>query len=277
MSWRRFALALCLALSLIPPALARSPLDDPRAHGLVPVAEGIWAEASLPGVDRDALVHLVSDARARVEHYYGALAGHPNIAFCASDRCYTRLGAHGLGFSDGQHVLIAPRGRRAAIVAHELAHVELATRLGGMDQVLHRVPQWFDEGLAVMISGAEEFSEHAWRDATENGRHAPSLDALADLPTWHRLTGEQGEGMQLTYGTAGHEVRRWTDLSGHAAPDQLTRALRDGEAFTTAYRRLASAPPPPGGFAARAAQGWDSANAAPGFSAQTMRDTRSAE
>ncbi|WP_230969741.1 hypothetical protein [Nitrogeniibacter aestuarii] len=272
MRWQHAALSLLLALVLTGPARAASPLDDPRQHGMVRVAEDIWADAAMEAEAREQLVPLVRQAQQRVARHYGTLAGAANVVFCATRSCYQRFGAHGLGFSDGSHVLIAPRGRRVAIVAHELAHVELATRLGGMDAVMRSVPQWFDEGLAVLISGAEEFNESTWRAATDEGRSAPALDELADMDSWNRLTGTDGAGMHLTYGTACHELRRWTQAAGPEGPRNVVSALRNHEPFAAAYRRIEAQSDPLPVFAAHDGQAWTSANAADGgLTPQTIR------
>ncbi|MFG1943168.1 hypothetical protein [Nonomuraea sp. NPDC048826] len=44
--------------------------------------------------------------------------------------------------------MLSPRGADPVIASHELSHVELHTRLAGAE-----VPQWFDEGLAVVVCG----------------------------------------------------------------------------------------------------------------------------
>lgn len=263
-----------LVVALTTPAFAASPLDDPGAHGMVRVTQGIWAEARMDEAARAALTPLVDEARRRVARYYGTLADTTNVVFCASDTCYRHFGAHGLGFSDGEHVLIAPRGRRAAIIAHELAHVELASRLGGMDRVNATVPQWFDEGLAVMISAAEEFNERAWQAATHGGRTAPALEALAGMASWNRITGPDGAGMHLSYGTACRELKRWARSTGTDGPRAMVAALRNQEPFAAAYRRIELLPSGVPSFAVHAGEPWSTASTSDGqLSPQTIRDS----
>lgn len=70
----------------------------------------------------------------------------------------------------------ALRSRRAALdatVAHELAHLLLHQRIGELGWV----PQWFDEGLAVQLSGAV-----GWRDRLATwGRGPVHLRDLTDV------------------------------------------------------------------------------------------------
>ena len=130
--------------------------------------QNLYLDPALPAALKKRIPALLAEARARVEAYYGPLQARPKLVFCASPDCYNGFGAIGLGYTDGSNLVISRSGLRSAIIAHELAHVELASRLGGISRVLDSVPQWFDEGLAVLISGAEEYSESAWRSATRN-------------------------------------------------------------------------------------------------------------
>jgi hypothetical protein len=64
------------------------------------------------------------------------------------------------------------RQRLPALLTHELSHAHLG---GWMSQLgVWRLPQWFKEGLAVMVSGgggAEGVSESQARDAIRRGDH----------------------------------------------------------------------------------------------------------
>ena len=233
------AAALALAF-LAPVSLFAASLESPEDAGMQAAGNGLFLDPALTAAQKARIPALVAEARARVEAFYGPLRARPKLVFCASAACYSGFGAIGLGYTDGSNLVISRSGLRPAIIAHELAHVELASRLGGFSHVLDSVPQWFDEGLAVFISGAEEYSESAWLSATHNGRDVPSLSELASVSDWIRLTGEHGENMQLTYGTAKREVGRWLGTSGPAGLRELLRALPRGEDFQRAYLRLES-------------------------------------
>ncbi len=150
--------------------------------------------------------------------------------------CYRKFGGVGLGYTLGNTILISPYGWRAAIISHELSHVELATRLDGMPELLDKVPQWFDEGMAVMVSMAHEFSDEAWEDACSKGEGSPQLSELASMADWNRITGLNGVNMQLSYGTARQEVARWYAATGPKGLQQLIRNLKARQDFHTAYQ-----------------------------------------
>lgn len=227
----------CLVVLVVAPVRAAS-LDDPGAAGLRHLGGGVYGAPGLAPGEVATLKRMVEHAKRRVALFYGAVSAAPNVIFCGSDDCYREFGGFGLGFSEGNHVLISPRGRRPAIVAHELAHVELAARVGGMARVLEIVPQWFDEGQAVMVSMAAEFSDEEWMEATAHGRAAPALNDLADMDQWVERTGRNGENMQMTYGTARREVSRWFAVVGSDGLADLLTALETREAFAAAYARI---------------------------------------
>ena len=236
-----FALGFSFLLLAFPAAGAHlTALADPQAAGMESDGGNVFFDPDLSPELRNQIPALVDRARARVAGFYGALEAKPNLVFCATTDCFRRFGGVGLGFTDGTHIVISPRGACEAIVSHELAHVELASRLGGFARTLEKVPQWFDEGQAVMVSGAEEFSEDAWLAATRDGRDAPDLASLESVREWNRLTGYRGEYMQHTYGTAKREVVRWFAKSGSAGFAELVAALAGEEAFYSAYRRIES-------------------------------------
>jgi len=213
-------------------------LDMPADAGMRPLGDKVYIDPSIPDEQATAHLAMLEAARQRVMTFYGDLQSRPNIVFCGSNECFRQFGAFGLGFTDGANIVLSPEGQSVTIIAHELAHVELCARLGGFPKVLKAVPQWFDEGQAVMVSMAEEFSDHAWRHATEDGSKAPDLDALTSMDEWMRVTGARGENMQLTYGTARREVGRWFGHCGCPGLLALIRALQEGEPFAQAYARI---------------------------------------
>lgn len=231
-----FALVAVAALPIGTAAAAS--LEAPEELGLHQLANNIYISPEMSGEQIEQAVALVDQARERVRQFYGEPLARPKIVICATHECYCEFGAVGLGFTDGKNLVISPQGLRVTIIAHELAHVEFTARVGSFAKVLQDVPQWFDEGQAVMISMAEEFSETAWREATADGRNAPPLTALAAMDDWTRLTGAGGEHMQFTYGTAHQEVGRWFEQAGTTGLQALPQALHNGETFAAAYARI---------------------------------------
>lgn len=202
------------------------------------IAPHIYVDREMPSGNAPRLLNIVEKARVRAAYFYGELTANPDILFCSTLECYRKFGGIGLGYADGATVIISPYGVRAAIVCHELSHVELATRLGGQRKIIAKVPQWFDEGTAVMASLAYEFSDEAWLQASHNGESSPRLSELESMEGWTHATGANGVNMQLSYGTARREVGRWYAKVGRKGLEQLIQALKANEDFHDAYQNI---------------------------------------
>jgi len=161
-------------------------------------ASGWWNNPEeLPALSQDPRVHyeaggseyartvaqLLPLALARVEAVHGRKFGHPvTVAVYITPEAF--VAANGLGDprSVGMtflgRVMLSPalfsrqRHRLPALLTHELSHAHLATWMSQLG--VWRLPQWFKEGLAVMVSGgggAEGVSESQARDAIRRGDH----------------------------------------------------------------------------------------------------------
>lgn len=212
----------------------------PSMAGFVQAAPDVWVEGGTNAETRDTVVRAVALANQRLRGFYGAQAGRPIVLACSTLNCFRRSGGIGHGTTYfGNRVLLGPSALNVVKVTHELSHVELAARVGAL-RILLRVPQWFDEGLAVMISDDPVFEERKWLSATGGGTRAPDLHRLATLRGWLTLTKVDG---QLSYGTARHEVARWYARVGLGGLEHMFAMLRDGSDFEVAYAAASRAGP----------------------------------
>jgi len=53
-------------------------------------------------------------------------------------------------------LVIGPKGQNVDVVAHELVHAEIYSRLGWLTQLL-RMPRWFEEGVSLIVDFREPF------------------------------------------------------------------------------------------------------------------------
>jgi hypothetical protein len=133
-------------------------------------------------------------AMARVEAVHGRRFAHPVVigvyvspeAF-ASAKGSGSPGSLGVMFTISGNVTLSPdlfsrqRRRLPAILTHELSHAHLRSWMSAL--AFMRLPHWFKEGLAVMVSGgggAEGISEAQARDAIRRGDHI-ALESSASL------------------------------------------------------------------------------------------------
>src|SRR5262249_54732186 len=129
------------------------------------------------------VARLLPTAIARVEAIQGRRFAHPIVvgvyvtpeAFVAANGLGDRqaVGMHFLGRVMLSPVLFSTQRRRLpAMLTHELSHAHLRSWISELTFI--RLPNWFKEGLAVMVSGgggAEGVSEVQARDAIRRGDH----------------------------------------------------------------------------------------------------------
>lgn len=226
-----------VAISLTYPALAAELC--PNCMGFSNAGDHVFVEQGMP-VDRmQEAVETIGLARDRVRNFYRDGMGNPDIFVCGDDDCYRRLGGGG---SKGMALLdvalfLSPRGTSVTIAAHELSHIELHRRIGIVKTYRRAVPQWFDEGLAVVISEDSRYLKPA--SAGDRCLAAPDGAMPATREAW--IESAQTSGL---YAKAACRVSRW--ISGHGGSDAaiaLLRTVASGASFTEAYDREATAVP----------------------------------
>ncbi|HTP51853.1 MAG TPA: hypothetical protein VMK42_14255 [Anaeromyxobacteraceae bacterium] len=208
----------------------------PPWAGFAEVAPDIWVERGADASTREKALLAAREARARIERFYARPEGHPILLACGTFNCFRWHGGIGHGTTYfGNRVLLSPLAVNPVKAAHEFSHVELSARVGALRALL-RVPSWFDEGLAVLVSEDPVFAEDRWLVETSGGATAPALDQLASMADWLAAT----RAHLPAYGTARHEVAAWYTRAGPWGLARLFAKLRAGEEFRRAYGEFAS-------------------------------------
>jgi hypothetical protein len=133
----------------------------------------------------------------------------------------------------------AQRQRLPAILTHEMSHAHLQSWISALAYI--RLPNWFKEGLAVMVSGgggAEFVSEIEARDAIRRGDRI----AIDSEGSWRNLTGikfehpsetPNGSRIMMGYRQAGLFVTFLHDRDA-AGFTRMMAAVLDGRPFEAA-------------------------------------------
>ena len=223
----------------------------PALSGMERAGAGLWVEPGMPAATRADLQREMIVTRDRLGRFYGSVESSPWVLACATKEQARALGlpggnrAHTVG---GRAILLGPRGLATPVLAHEWAHAELYARLNR--GVLRRVPRWFDEGLASVISEEPWHSEAHWQEIQRRGLPTPHLN---ELYTFRQVTDavraygdtrpDSAGNMHVVYSTAAHEMRGWLARAGREGLPRLIAALNAGEAFGPAYLRLGGPAP----------------------------------
>lgn len=195
-------------------------------------------------------------ARDRIKRFWGERRGQAVLIYCPQQADYEQycVGGEGAGCSIGtpwgaSYLILGPDGNDADVIAHELCHDELFARLGWW-RVKRQIPQWFNEGLALMVD--YRFSSPAVWEQSDSTQSSPSafddgdmmpfarrpMVKLADLETTRDFFGGDYGHVMLAYQTAADEVSRWLAVVGRAGGPALTSAVANGGDFGDVYRQL---------------------------------------
>ncbi|MGW0200876.1 hypothetical protein [Nonomuraea sp. NPDC003201] len=193
----------------------------PGCYGLERLQPGVYAEPGLPPDRRRHVSEVVEQANQRVRDYFGGRKSSPDLLVCLSDDCYRRIGGgreRGIAVLN-RAVMLSPRGVDPVIASHEMTHVELHARLNGAD-----VPQWFDEGLAVVVSDDPRYLAPTGDRCLADSRQPLPVT----LEEWLRAASADPQ----MYARAACRVSRWAGTNGgKEAVRTLVERLSAGQAF----------------------------------------------
>ncbi|WP_435353293.1 hypothetical protein [Emticicia sp. SJ17W-69] len=116
----------------------------------------IFVEKGISKNQKDTLIKNIVLAKKRIIGFWGKQEGIAKIIFCKNAETYKKYcqSSEGAGCSIGtplgSWIILNTDGLNVDVIAHEMCHDELMTRLGWWKTKKH-IPTWFDEGLALML------------------------------------------------------------------------------------------------------------------------------
>jgi len=251
--------ALPLALPLLYPHLFRCMLvtrsGDFRQLADSMSSHTVYVRTTISPRQRSTFQAHVRAAQARIRRFWGSQQGRALLIYCPDQADYVRYcaGGEGAGCSLGTpwgdaYLVLGPDGNNVDVIAHELCHDELFARLGWW-RVKRQIPQWFNEGLALLVdyrfSSPDVWEQPDTTTTVPNEflrnrfRFPPRpMIPLTDLVTTNDFFGGDYGRVMLAYQTAADEVERWLRRVKRPGLLALTQAVARGESFDEAYRRL---------------------------------------
>jgi hypothetical protein len=187
------------------------------------IQPGIYASNGSSASQKKELLSLLNMSRKRLRNFWEKTEGKPVIIFCHTPEVYEKYGsrngspANYFGSTLGSFVIISPDGLDVDVISHEMCHAELTGRLGWLTMNT-QIPQWFNEGLALMVdyrfpneNGQISYRSYQrkWKDLTYGSNFPLTLKQLEDIESF---APKEAYSQQLAYMRSGMEVSRWLEL-----------------------------------------------------------------
>lgn len=126
----------------------------PSRRAMVQIQPGLWVDQAATGADQQAIGRRIAAAAAQVRKRLGTVAA-VEWWICTTRACDQRnaMAARGMTWGASVITLNAAGARDGGAYTHELSHATLhaALPMGGLFS--KALPLWFDEGVAVLVSG----------------------------------------------------------------------------------------------------------------------------
>lgn len=187
------------------------------------IKPNIFVEESTTKKQQESLVEYVESAKKRLKIFWGSKKGQARIIFCKNSNTYQKYAktTEGAGFSIGtplgSWIILNQEGLNVDVIAHEMCHDELMTKLGWW-KTKQEIPTWFDEGLALMLDyrfvSTQDSIQRYIDYRTELRYLSPIPIPLNELNTQKDFFGQGELFTKIAYFTSAVEVSRRISLKG---------------------------------------------------------------
>ncbi len=180
---------------------------------------------------------VTAQAKERVTAFYGEMRSldRTMIIICDNEQITDKIGEKDtktfiIPFKKN-YICLSNEYFNVDVVAHEFTHAELHIYIS--DEAYHRVPVWFDEGVATQNDYREKYSYENWVKKTDNGKN---VTALEDMDSGSEFQCRDETERQFHYICAKHEVRRWLEKRSVKDLLALVEAVNEGGDFYQLYK-----------------------------------------
>ena len=209
---------------------------------LIQIDKDIFVEKGMNEALRKKLVIQAEESKKNVIEVWGEIKSNPTIYACATKKCADSLGLKAPAHCVDSYLILRPKAFTKFIISHEISHAEVVERSGSFFR-WKKIPQWFDEGLAVVVGPDPRHNAKAWEKIIKEQLPHPSkkeLMSIHSVRAWNKATKKYNENLDynsivVTYATAGHYVSEWYSKAGKSGLLQLFEKLNNGYSFDKAY------------------------------------------
>jgi len=178
---------------------------------------------------------LIENASARVSQFWGGKMANPKFIYCDQDADFKNYSvnpkAPAVTYCKlGTYVVLSKEGVDLDIIAHEISHAELFTRVGFYNWTIV-IPDWFKHGLAMQNDYRRYYSTDTLTARTD---HFKNMLDITQFKTGAQFYSGTMEQIMLRYMIAKYVVGRWYSREKLI---QLTKDLNSGKSFDEAFNK----------------------------------------
>ncbi|MGE5625447.1 MAG: hypothetical protein ACM3ZT_07860 [Bacillota bacterium] len=225
-------LTVGVAFLILRPAVAAT---CPACFGFSRVADGLYLQSSMTPEARTHVQSVLAESERQIREFYGEQRAHPRLLVCADDACFHRLGGDpgaGTGSLGGFAMMVAPKAVNTVALTEEFAHVELRVRVGLWKIQMGAIPEWFEQGVAVVAADDPLYIRPPSHQSRCLAGSFPDMPATPS--EWRDELEQEGD---VLYAQSACKTVMWMDSHGgpHAVADLLTQVSR-GQAFDSLFK-----------------------------------------
>lgn len=210
-----------------------------------------WVSPHIMPDNSHRIQYLINAANKRNQNFWGKIEGKATIILCATPEEYERFchSDEGAGCSistplGDSYIVLNIASLNVDVASHEICHDELYSRLGWWNATF-AVPQWFHEGLALMLDYRFVASQDSILKFKGYEKELKLLEKrgyepieLSEISSMKGFFGGDQFYINRSYMTAGREVGEWLALAGRESLPLLISEVNKGKDFQTTYFRL---------------------------------------
>lgn len=180
---------------------------------------------------------IVDQAIRRVSDFWGNTKSNPVVIICDNEKTLQKLGgdhdtATMIFFNAYSYISVSEEYLNVDVLAHELTHAELHSRLYAGKLAWNLVPAWFDEGVATQNDYRTKYGDEAWNEVTHNG--TDRID-FSTIDSYSEFNQGQSSDRVYRYIVSRHEVKEWINRNGIDALTDLISSVNKGQDFQERY------------------------------------------
>jgi hypothetical protein len=183
----------------------------------------------------DNTASLIDSASARVSRFWNGKLADPKFIYCERDADFRNYcanpGSPAVTYCKmGTYIVLNKEGADLDIIAHEISHAELYTRVGFYTWTFV-IPDWFKHGLAMQNDYRCYYSTDTLIARTDHLKNMPDITRFKTGAQFYIGTTEQ---IMLRYMTAKYVVGQWYSRE---KLNMLIDGLNSGKSFDEVFHK----------------------------------------